>query len=100
MSTPVVVFEGVSKKFRRGERHDSLRDLIPSLTESPRTPMSRELESADDFWAVRDVQFEAARRSARHHRPQRRRKIDHAQATDAYPAPYARHCQIRGRVGD
>ena len=26
-----VVFDGVWKKFRRGERHDSLRDLIPSL---------------------------------------------------------------------
>ncbi len=28
---PAVVFDGVWKKFRRGERHDSLRDLIPSM---------------------------------------------------------------------
>ena len=31
MSVPAVVFDGVWKKFRRGERHDSLRDLIPAL---------------------------------------------------------------------
>ena len=31
MSRPAVVFDGVWKKFRRGERHDSLRDLIPAL---------------------------------------------------------------------
>ena len=27
---PVVVFDSVWKKFRRGERHDSLRDLVPA----------------------------------------------------------------------
>jgi len=26
-----VIFDRVWKKFRRGERHDSLRDLVPSL---------------------------------------------------------------------
>ena len=26
-----IVFDGVWKKFRRGERHDSLRDLVPAL---------------------------------------------------------------------
>ena len=30
MGGPAVVFDGVWKKFRRGERHDSLRDLIPA----------------------------------------------------------------------
>jgi lipopolysaccharide transport system ATP-binding protein len=58
MSAPAVIFEGVSKKFRRGERHDSLRDLIPSLVRRllrPRPPS--ELE-AEEFWAVRDVSFE------------------------------------------
>ena len=28
--TPRVAFDNVSKKFRRGERHDSLRDLLPA----------------------------------------------------------------------
>ena len=30
----VVVFDHVWKKFERGERHNSLRDLIPSVTRS------------------------------------------------------------------
>ena len=28
--TGSIVFDDVWKKFRRGERHDSLRDLVPS----------------------------------------------------------------------
>ena len=31
---PGIVFDDVWKKFQRGERHDSLRDLIPSLVRS------------------------------------------------------------------
>ena len=31
MSESVIAFDGVWKKFRRGEHHDSLRDLIPEL---------------------------------------------------------------------
>ena len=50
---PAIVFDGVWKKFRTGERHDSLRDLIPSLLK--RTPPS-ELANKE-FWAVHDVSF-------------------------------------------
>jgi hypothetical protein len=31
MPSPRVTFDRVSKAFKRGERHDSLRDLIPAL---------------------------------------------------------------------
>ena len=34
MAEPAVVFDGVWKKFRRGERHDSLRDLVPARGEA------------------------------------------------------------------
>jgi lipopolysaccharide transport system ATP-binding protein len=52
-----VVFEGVWKRFRRGERHDSLRDLLPALA-SRVTRRRRERPLADqEFWAVRDVSF-------------------------------------------
>ena len=56
MATARVTFDRVFKAFRRGERHDSLRDLIPAL-------VSRALGRAtpDDerlFWALRDVSFE------------------------------------------
>ena len=56
--TPGIQFEGVSKKFRRGEVHDSLRDLIPAMARrlvgaSRTAPELRR----DEFWAVRDVSF-------------------------------------------
>ncbi len=60
MARPAVVFDGVWKKFRRGERHDSLRDLIPAaiggLIGRNRRPES-EL-ATQEFWAVHDVSFE------------------------------------------
>ncbi len=51
--------EGVSKKFRRGELHDSLRDLIPALTRKifGRSPSRSDLDQGD-FWAVEDVTFD------------------------------------------
>src|SRR5688572_26904738 len=58
MANAGVVFENVWKKFRRGESHDSLRDLAPALMRRllRRQPSPAEL-TASDFWAVRDVSF-------------------------------------------
>jgi ABC-type polysaccharide/polyol phosphate transport system ATPase subunit len=57
MSSPPVLFEGVWKKFRRGERHDSLRDLVPSAFKSmARRARAGELGS-NEFWVLRDVSF-------------------------------------------
>jgi lipopolysaccharide transport system ATP-binding protein len=59
VSQATVVFDRVWKKFRRGERHDSLRDLVPSIA---RRILGRthphDLDSAQDFWAVKEVSFE------------------------------------------
>lgn len=56
---PGITVDGAWKKFRRGERHDSLRDLLPSLvrrlTRGRADPATLE---ARDFWALRDVSFE------------------------------------------
>lgn len=54
-----IVFDGVWKKFRRGELHDSLRDLIPAVARriAGRQRPSDELHEGD-FWAVKDVSFE------------------------------------------
>lgn len=60
MSTPIAMrMAHVYKKFRRGEQHDSLRDLIPALARravrGPSTPPSLE---SDEFWALQDISFE------------------------------------------
>jgi lipopolysaccharide transport system ATP-binding protein len=59
MSGAAVVFNGVSKKFRKGERHDSLRDLIPAAL-GRLLSRSRSAGGLEDkeFWAVQDVSFE------------------------------------------
>ena len=64
MNDTIVVFDAVWKKFRRGERHDSLRDLIPAATRAVLGRRNgselRELE----FWAVKNVSFEVKRGEA------------------------------------
>lgn len=56
MPTRKVLFDSVSKAFTRGERHDSLRDLIPATL---RVLTGRSKPSTRDlFWAVKDVSFE------------------------------------------
>ncbi len=53
-----VVFEGVSKMFRTGEAHDSLRDLVPALLRRVARNAARETALGErEFWAVRDVSF-------------------------------------------
>ena len=55
---PPIVFDGVWKKFHRGELHDSLRDLIPAMTKRLVGRGTRRSELAEgDFWALRDVCF-------------------------------------------
>ena len=55
---PAVLFDNVSKKFRRGERHNSLRDLIPSLVTRAVRPQRADHLNQDEFWALRNVSFE------------------------------------------
>ncbi|HPU06557.1 MAG TPA: ABC transporter ATP-binding protein [Thermogutta sp.] len=62
MSSDVLVeVQHLSKKFRRGESYDSLRDLIPGLVR--RLGFSRGQSQPTDrwFWALRDVSFQVRR---------------------------------------
>jgi ABC-type polysaccharide/polyol phosphate transport system ATPase subunit len=58
LATPGVIFDNVSKKFTRGERFSSLRDLVPAMVGAlARRASSSQLEQ-QEFWALRNVSFE------------------------------------------
>jgi lipopolysaccharide transport system ATP-binding protein len=59
----VLRVENVSKRFFRGERYDSLRDLIPS-TLAKLAGRSPSASSSKEFWALREVNFELNRGEA------------------------------------
>jgi ABC-type polysaccharide/polyol phosphate transport system ATPase subunit len=56
--TPLIRLDGIWKKFRRGEVHDSLRDLVPMLARRlvGKAPPVPDLE-LEEFWALRDLSF-------------------------------------------
>jgi lipopolysaccharide transport system ATP-binding protein len=59
MTEPYVEVRDLWKKFRRGELHDSLRDLVPALARRlvGRAPQQVALGKGD-FWALRAVNFD------------------------------------------
>lgn len=54
----------VSKKFRKGEIHDSLRDLIPSMTSRFFRKTDPDELKNHEFWVLRGVSFEVMRGEA------------------------------------
>jgi lipopolysaccharide transport system ATP-binding protein len=59
----VLTIENVSKKFRRGEIYDSLRDLIPALIAGAGRRQPDALQERE-FWALQDISFEVRRGEA------------------------------------
>jgi ABC-type polysaccharide/polyol phosphate transport system ATPase subunit len=53
----LIEFQHVWKKFRRGEHHDSLRDMVPALASQLFGRHSRDSLERREFWAVQDVSF-------------------------------------------
>lgn len=64
MSEVMLEMQGVSKKFRRGQLHDSLRDLIPALAKSLIRRGVRDDLGQQEFWALKDVSFQVMRGEA------------------------------------
>jgi lipopolysaccharide transport system ATP-binding protein len=62
-SETVLRVERVSKRFVRGERHDSVRDLIPAFL-SRLTGRKQTRLHDKEFWALSDVSFELKRGDA------------------------------------
>ncbi len=60
MSEPAIVFDRVWKKFMLGERHDSLRDLIPATVRRLAGRTSPDALRQNEFWVLRDVSFAVA----------------------------------------
>lgn len=58
MAEPAIQAVGLWKRFHRGEVHDSLRDLVPSIARHllGKAPKPTQLQ-AGDFWALRDINF-------------------------------------------
>src|SRR5688572_9489001 len=101
MEQPGIVFDGVWKKFHRGERHDSLRDLLPALVRrvTGTAPARPELSEAE-FWAVRDVSFEVHRGQALGIiGPNGAGKSTILKLLTRILAPTRGRCVIHGRVG-
>ena len=64
MSSVALEFDGVWKKFRKGEKHDSLRDLVPALVKALLSGNHRDALKAREFWALKDVSFQIKRGEA------------------------------------
>ncbi|MFN8065262.1 MAG: ABC transporter ATP-binding protein [Vicinamibacterales bacterium] len=58
MSTGSLVFDGVWKKFNRGQRFDSIRDLVPAMVSSLTKRANPSGLEQKEFWALQNVSFE------------------------------------------
>jgi len=50
--------EHVFKRFRRGDQHDSLRDLIPSLVKRAVRKDRERVLAPEEFWVLNDISFD------------------------------------------
>jgi homopolymeric O-antigen transport system ATP-binding protein len=99
---PLIEVNEVWKKFQRGERHDTVRDLIVSgarrLVSTRRTP-ANEL-GREQFWALRGVSFSVDRGEAvAVIGPNGAGKSTLLKLLTRILKPTRGHCDVRGRIG-
>jgi lipopolysaccharide transport system ATP-binding protein len=64
MSDIALEFNQVWKKFKRGEKYNSLRDLVPAITKKFFLGNHRGELEEKEFWALKDVSFQVKRGEA------------------------------------
>lgn len=96
-----VAFAHVWKRFRRGEMHDSLRDLVPALARRVWRGRPRDdALAAQEFWALQDVSFEVTPGQALGIiGPNGAGKSTILKLLTRILRPTRGHCSLRGRVG-
>lgn len=100
MSGAAIVFDQVWKKYRRGERHDSLRDLVPALGRRLLRRRSAGVLDRQEFWAVRDVSFAVEPGEALGIiGPNGAGKSTILKLLTKIIRPTRGHCEVRGRIG-
>lgn len=58
MSDSAITFENVSKRFKKGQIYDSLRDLLPALTKKAFARSGERELKKNEFWALNNISFD------------------------------------------